>query len=116
MMLDVLDACGHEVPAWKEMGERVRDRARRFAAILERLIAPDGSFPAVGRSIAYRCGAFQLLAQMALARQSHREHGSARLSLAGTHSHAPTMQRHNTVYQRQPKSTSLSSARIGTAI
>jgi hypothetical protein len=69
MMLDVLDACGHEVPAWKEMGERVRDRARRFAAILERLIAPDGSFPAVGRSIAYRCGAFQLLAQMALRRE-----------------------------------------------
>ncbi len=69
MMLDVLDACGHDVPAWKEMGERVRDRARRFAAILERLIAPDGSFPAVGRSIAYRCGAFQLLAQMALRRE-----------------------------------------------
>jgi hypothetical protein len=69
MMLDVLDACGHDVPAWKEMGERVRERARRFAAILERLIAPDGSFPAVGRSIAYRCGAFQLLAQMALRRE-----------------------------------------------
>ena len=68
MMLDVLDACGDEVPAWKEMSVRVRDRARRYAAILERLIAPDGSFPAVGRSIAYRCGAFQLLAQMALRR------------------------------------------------
>ncbi len=69
MMLDVLDACGHDVPAWKEMDERVRERARRFAAILERLVAPDGSFPAVGRSIAYRCGAFQLLAQMALRRE-----------------------------------------------
>ena len=68
MMLDVLDACGDEVPAWKEMSARVRDRARRHAAILERLVAPDGSFPAVGRSIAYRCGAFQLLAQMALRR------------------------------------------------
>jgi hypothetical protein len=68
MMLDVLDACGDEVPAWKEMSTRVRDRARRHAAILERLVAPDGSFPAVGRSIAYRCGAFQLLAQMALRR------------------------------------------------
>ena len=29
---------------------------------------PDGSFPAIGRSLAYRCGAFQLLAQMALRR------------------------------------------------
>jgi hypothetical protein len=68
MLLDVLDTCGDEMPAWKEMGAHVRDRARRYAAILERLVAPDGSFPAVGRSIAYRCGAFQLLAQMALRR------------------------------------------------
>jgi hypothetical protein len=42
-------------------------RARRYAAIQERLISPEGAFPAVGRSIAYRCGAFHLLAQMALA-------------------------------------------------
>src|SRR6185437_789407 len=41
-------------------------RAKRYAAIQERLIAPDGSFPAIGRSITYRCGAFHLLAQMAL--------------------------------------------------
>ena len=41
-------------------------RASRYAAIQERLIAPEGTFPAVGRSIAYRCGAFQTLAQMAL--------------------------------------------------
>jgi hypothetical protein len=68
MLLDVLDACGAEVPAWKDLTGSARDRARRFAAILERLIAPDGSFPAVGRSIAYRCGAFQVLAQMALRR------------------------------------------------
>jgi hypothetical protein len=30
------------------------------------MIAPDGSFPPLGRSLAYRCGAFHLLAQMAL--------------------------------------------------
>jgi hypothetical protein len=66
MLLDVLDVCRDEMPAWKEMSGRVERRARRYAAVLERLIAPDGSFPAIGRSIAYRCGAFQLLAQMAL--------------------------------------------------
>ena len=66
MLLDVLDVCRNEMPAWKEMAERVERRARRYAAILERLIAPDGTFPPIGRSIAYRCGAFQLLAQMAL--------------------------------------------------
>ena len=43
-------------------------RARRHAAVQERLIAPDGTFPAIGRSIAYRAGAFQLLAQIALRR------------------------------------------------
>ena len=66
MLLDVLDVCGTEMPAWKEMAGRVERRARRYAAILERLIAPDGSFPPIGRSIGYRCGAFHLLAQMAL--------------------------------------------------
>jgi hypothetical protein len=66
MLLDVLDVCRDEMPAWKEIATRVEPRARRHAAVLERLIAPDGTFPAVGRSIAYRFGAFQLLAQMAL--------------------------------------------------
>jgi hypothetical protein len=68
MLLDVLDVCKDESPAWKEIAAKVEPRARRYAAILERLVAPDGSFPAIGRSIAYRCGAFQLLAHMALRR------------------------------------------------
>ena len=68
MLLDVLDACRDEMPAWKELSARVDERARRFAAVLERFIAPDGSFPAIGRSLAYRCGAFHLLAAMALRR------------------------------------------------
>jgi hypothetical protein len=44
-----------------------RDRARRHAETLERLIAADGSFPAIGRSLTYRCGVFQLLGHLALA-------------------------------------------------
>jgi hypothetical protein len=40
-------------------------RAQRMAELLERQIAPDGSCPVTGRSLAYRCGAFQLLAQLA---------------------------------------------------
>jgi len=66
MLVDVLDACGNESPGWREMAGRVRERARRYAGVQERMIAPDGSFPAIGRSIAYRCGAFHLLAQAAL--------------------------------------------------
>ncbi len=41
-------------------------RARRYAEIQERLIAPDGTFPSIGRSTTYRMGAFHLLAQIAL--------------------------------------------------
>lgn len=41
-------------------------RARRYAAVQERLICSDGTFPVIGRSITYRTGAFQTLAQIAL--------------------------------------------------
>ena len=68
MLVDVLDACKDESPAWKEMSGREDQRARRYAAVQERLIAPDGSFPPIGRSIAYRFGAFHALAQAALRR------------------------------------------------
>lgn len=63
MLLAVLEATSKIEPA-------MLARAQRYAVIEERLIAPDGSFPAIGRSIPYRCGAFHLLADMALRRQS----------------------------------------------
>src|SRR6185503_7510049 len=68
MLLDTLAVFRDTRPAWKDLSTRVEERARRYAAVLERLVAPDGSFPPLGRSLAYRCGAFQLLAQMALRR------------------------------------------------
>ena len=68
MLLDVLDACRDEAKAWAELAARQSERARRYAAVLERLIGPDGSFPPIGRSLAYRFGAFHLLAQMSLRR------------------------------------------------
>jgi hypothetical protein len=68
MLLDTLAVFRDTRPAWKDLSARVEERARRYAAVLERLVAPDGSFPPLGRSLAYRCGAFQLLAQMALRR------------------------------------------------
>jgi hypothetical protein len=63
MLIDVLDVFGDA-----DARERERSRARRYAAIQERFIAPDGTFPPIGRSIAYRFGAFHLLAQSALRR------------------------------------------------
>jgi hypothetical protein len=69
MLLDVLDACGDASPAWQGMRAAALARARRHAAQLERLISPEGTFPAIGRSLAYRFGAFHLLAQVALRRE-----------------------------------------------
>ncbi|MDR1280529.1 MAG: DUF2264 domain-containing protein [Opitutaceae bacterium] len=68
MFLDVLETAIKHAPdnRWNALLPAVRQRAIRQAAILERLVAPDGSFPSIGRSITYRCGAFHHLAAMAL--------------------------------------------------
>jgi hypothetical protein len=52
----------------KDHGATLRARARRHCQVLERSIGPDGSFPVVGRSLAYRAGLFHLPAHLALAR------------------------------------------------
>jgi hypothetical protein len=62
----LMDTIGAQDPAWKAMDADIRERAKRYAAIQERMIALDGSYPIIGRSIAYRCGAFQHLADSAL--------------------------------------------------
>jgi hypothetical protein len=69
MLLDTLRNIRLSSSRWQSLLPDVLARARRHAAIEERLIAPDGTFPAVGRSIAYRCGAFHLLALLALGRE-----------------------------------------------
>jgi hypothetical protein len=66
MLLDVLRVTSRQTQEWKSLEPDVVTRARRYAAIQERLISPEGAFPPIGRSLAYRCGAFQLLGQMAL--------------------------------------------------
>lgn len=66
MLVDLCQFFGERDPDWGYMADWARERARRYAKIQERLIGPDGSFPPVGRSLAYRFGAFQHLAQMCL--------------------------------------------------
>ncbi len=68
MLIDVIETVGRHRPEWAALRDPVLRRARRYAAIQERLISPEGTFPGVGRSLTYRFGAFQLLAQMALRR------------------------------------------------
>ena len=40
-------------------------RMQRFNVFMERLISPEGTYPAFGRSVVYRMGAFQTLAMAA---------------------------------------------------
>lgn len=49
--------------------EIVLKRAQRYAEVQEMLISPIGTYPVMGRSSAYRFGAFQLLSQIALMQQ-----------------------------------------------
>ena len=69
MLLQVLDTTTKFSKAWDSFRDPVEARARRYAAIQERLISPEGTFPAIGRSLAYRCGAFHLLADISLRRK-----------------------------------------------
>lgn len=69
MLLHVLDAVSKASPDWDSFKPVAMLRARRYAAIQERLISPEGTFPPVGRSLCYRFGAFHLLSEMVLRRQ-----------------------------------------------
>lgn len=71
MMVDIMNTVGHLIKGNRDhiIEKRITERAIRYAAVQEMLIAPDGSFPAVGRSITYRSGAFHILAQIALAQK-----------------------------------------------
>lgn len=65
-LLMLMQVVGDEAVAWKAMRPDIEKRSSRYAAIQERMIGPDGSFPVLGRSITYRAGAFHLLADAAL--------------------------------------------------
>lgn len=69
MLVDIIEQMAPLSPDWAQVQPVIMKRAVRYAAILERSISPDGTFPPVGRSLAYRCGAFQALAQTALRRE-----------------------------------------------
>jgi len=69
MMLQVLDTVQAKSSTWSSLRPVVLERAQRYAAIQERMISPEATFPAIGRSLAYRFGAFQLLSDVSLRRQ-----------------------------------------------
>lgn len=66
MYVDLVELFAPEHPEIAAMRPAAKARAARYAAVLERMIGPDGSYPILGRSICYRFGAFQMLSQAAL--------------------------------------------------
>jgi len=68
-MLSVLEVCREKEHELGNALESIIRRARRFAAIQEMTISPEGTYPVIGRSSAYRFGAFQHLSLMALRKE-----------------------------------------------
>jgi len=66
MMLDILTVLNHRNLIDSTVYNTEKNRSIRFAAQLERLISPEGTYPAFGRSLAYRFGIFHNLSQISL--------------------------------------------------
>lgn len=66
MLLAVLQVCAEKKNSLGDLYPKMLARAQRYAVVQERLISPEGTFPVIGRSSAYRFGAFQLLSDIAL--------------------------------------------------
>lgn len=69
MLLDVTQILKDNKQDSKNYYELMLERSKRYAAVQERLISPEGTYPPIGRSLAYRFGAFQLLSKIALIRE-----------------------------------------------
>ena len=64
MMIQILDVMKKHNIEGAEFAELAIPRYARFAEQQERLISPEGTYPVVGRSLAYRFGAFQALSDV----------------------------------------------------
>lgn len=68
-LIAVLEVCHEKKSPLAAQLPTVLARAKRYAEVQERMISPEGTFPVIGRSSAYRFGAFQTLSLMALRRE-----------------------------------------------
>ena len=66
MLVDLSRELAGASADWDAMIPQFIKRAARYASHLERMIMPDGTYPVIGRSSAYRFGVFHDLAQSAL--------------------------------------------------
>ena len=64
-LIIILEEISKKTSAYNRMKDLVKKRNERYAVLQERMIAADGSFPPIGRSLIYRTAAFHHLADMA---------------------------------------------------
>lgn len=69
MLMDVLEVLHNKNLDTENFYELQRKRLIRYAEQQEKMISPEGTYPIVGRSVTYRFGAFQALAQVALRKE-----------------------------------------------
>lgn len=66
MMLQIVEIQKKSNDQTAQFYDLVLSRSVRYAAVEERMISPEGTFPPIGRSLTYRFGAMQCLAMIAL--------------------------------------------------
>ena len=69
MLVDILKVGVEKKWAKPADLEKAQKRMIRYAVLQERMISPEGTFPLIGRSLVYRSGAMQALAQVSLEHQ-----------------------------------------------
>lgn len=69
MLIDVLAVMKKHGVEGADFYDTQLKRLVRYADQQEKLISPEGTYPVIGRSMGYRFGAFQVLAQVALMKQ-----------------------------------------------
>ncbi|GAB2533057.1 DUF2264 domain-containing protein [Gracilibacillus alcaliphilus] len=84
MIVDLVETVGAVYQDWHDRQDSYLQRAQRYAAILERHISPEGTYPPIGRSLAYRFGVFQSLAQSVLRHELPAELSPAQVRTALT--------------------------------
>ncbi|WP_136480774.1 DUF2264 domain-containing protein [Cognatitamlana onchidii] len=69
MLLDISKVMVEKGIKTEKHYQKYLGRAIRYALVQEHFISPEGTYPPLGRSLAYRFGAFQTLAQVALEKE-----------------------------------------------
>lgn len=85
MYVETLEICvsKNRLANQKQLDTAIK-RIQRHAGILERLISPEGTFPAIGRSMTYRMGVFHALAHVAWKEQLSEEFSEGQVRCAMT--------------------------------